>query len=128
LERVVSEEKKNTPSSKSNPVGRRDSAFRQHLARAVEPLFPLGQVVATQGFRALCEENQANMREAGIELLLDHSLGKWGELCDDDIMANQEALRNGGRVLSKYRLHGTPLYVITEADRSVTTILLCDEY
>lgn len=124
----MNDEKKNQPDPQKNGGTPRSEAFRQDMARTVTPLFPLGQVVATRGFQALCEEHHANMREAGIEFLLDHSLGKWGELCDDDIYANQEALRHGGRMLSRYRFHGTPLYVITEADRSVTTILLCDEY
>ncbi|ABO55026.1 type I restriction endonuclease subunit M [Burkholderia vietnamiensis] len=124
----MSDEKKNQPESTPSKPGAGTESIRKQVARAMAPLFPMGQIVATRGFLALCEEHQANMREAGIEFLLDHSLGKWGELCDDDIYANQEALRNGGRVLSKYRFHGTPLYVITEADRTATTILLCDEY
>lgn len=124
----MTEEKKNPPEPTNSAPQTGADSIRDRVARAMAPLFPLGQIVATRGFLALCEEHRANMREAGIELILDHSLGKWGELCDDDIYANQEALRNGGRVLSKYRFHGTPLYVITEADRSTTTILLCDEY
>jgi hypothetical protein len=58
-----------------------------------------------------------------------HVQGDWGELCDDDIRENGFSLQNGLRLLSAYRLKdGTKIWVITEADRSVTTVLLPGEY
>jgi hypothetical protein len=61
------------------------------------------------------------------------SLGKyknkmWGELKKDDIEANNYALENGERILAKYIFKDKNIYIITEYDRSKTTILFCDEY
>ena len=87
--------------------------------------FALGQVVSTPG--AL--EAMANAGQDGRELLARHSRGDWGELCDSDKQANDRALEAGERILSAYSLRtGTKLWVITEADRSSTCILLPDEY
>jgi hypothetical protein len=61
--------------------------------------------------------------------LLRHSDGDWGDVCDEDQLANDEALRDGFRLLSSYRaMAGTKYWIITEHDRSVTTILLPEEY
>jgi len=58
-----------------------------------------------------------------------HLGGEWGDLCDEDKTANDDALREGGRLLSKYHAPDrTAFYVITECDRSVTTVLLTSEY
>ncbi|WP_404851334.1 plasmid related protein [Cupriavidus sp. D384] len=55
--------------------------------------------------------------------------GDWGELDDEDRAQNETSLITGKRLLSSYTLDtGTKVWVITEADRSVTTILLPDEY
>ena len=87
--------------------------------------FALGQVVSTPG--AL--EAMANAGQDGRELLARHSRGDWGELCDSDKQANDRAIEAGERILSAYTLRtGTKLWVITEADRSSTCILLPDEY
>ena len=87
--------------------------------------FPLGQVVSTPG--AL--EAMANAGQDGRELLARHSRGDWGNVCDSDKQANDRALEAGERILSAYSLRtGTKLWVITEADRSSTCILLPDEY
>ena len=91
----------------------------------VEPLFPYGRTVATPGALAA-------LRLAGVapESLLDrHIRGDWGELCEDDRRMNAEALPSGGRLLSAYALpDGTRVWIITEADRSATTLLLPHEY
>ncbi|MBN2573252.1 MAG: hypothetical protein JXP73_01685 [Deltaproteobacteria bacterium] len=83
--------------------------------------FPLGQIIATPG--AL---------ELGIDLLpllRRHARGDWGEMCEEDLRANDEALLRGGRLFSGYTLPGgRRLWIITEADRSVTTFLLPEEY
>ena len=86
-------------------------------------LFPLGQVVATAN---------ASLRlstEEVLTALARHASGDWGDLCPEDRRLNDQALREGTRLLSAYRtVKGVKLWVITEADRSVTTILTPDEY
>jgi hypothetical protein len=58
-----------------------------------------------------------------------HSRGDWGEVNDADWRANDEALRAGSRLLSSYRnRNGVAFWIITEADRSATTVLLPDDY
>lgn len=72
------------------------------------------------------------MNEAGqgsIELLLRHVNGDWGDLDDEDKKENELSVKEGFRILSAYELAtGVKLWVITEWDRSVTTILLPEEY
>jgi hypothetical protein len=61
--------------------------------------------------------------------LVRHALGDWGDLCDEDRQSNSEALADDLRILSAYRLSdGTKIWIITEADRSGTTVLLPEEY
>jgi len=62
--------------------------------------------------------------------LARHFAGDWGELCPDDRAENERAVREGGlRLFSVYRnRRGTRFYVITEADRSATTVLLPEDY
>ncbi|MBN1609985.1 MAG: hypothetical protein JW940_25385 [Polyangiaceae bacterium] len=83
--------------------------------------FPLGQIVATPGALGL-----------GIDLLpllRRHARGDWGEMCEEDLRANDAALLRGGRLFSGYTLPGgRRLWIITEADHSVTTFLLPEEY
>ena len=87
--------------------------------------FSLGQVVATPGaLRALQEAEQSP-----TAFLDRHVAGDWGELGDEDKQANERALREGLRILSAYTTSaGVTLWVITEADRSATTMLLPNEY
>lgn len=88
-----------------------------------EPRFSLGRTVATPG--VLNEVGELEIQRA----LLRHHHGDWGELCDVDKQANEDALDKGGRLLSAYRIaDGTKFYIITEADRSATTALLPEEY
>lgn len=90
-----------------------------------EGLFPLGQIVATPGALDALAESEQN----GYEFLSRHVTGDWGDLCPEDCEANNESLEHGWRLLSSYRTaHGAKLWVITEADRSVTTLLLPEEY
>jgi hypothetical protein len=64
-----------------------------------------------------------------IESLTRHLSGDWGDLDQQDRRTNDQALAHGGRIFSVYRgENGTRFYVITEADRTVTTILLPSEY
>lgn len=89
------------------------------------PLFDLGQVVGTPG--ALHEITKAEQNP--VEFLLRHQTGDWGELCDEDIEENERSVEQGFRILSAYKLDtGVKVWIITEWDRSVTTILLPSEY
>jgi hypothetical protein len=63
-----------------------------------------------------------------FEYLARHATGNWGELCKHDRRQNERALREGARVLSSYPVGEERVWIITEADRSVTTILLPEEY
>ena len=87
--------------------------------------FSLGQTVATPGALAALTESA----QAPTEFLQRHLGGDWGDVCDEDRQANEDALLHGERLLSVYRTKtGTKLWVITEADRSSTCLLLPDEY
>ena len=80
----------------------------------------LGQLVATPGFLS------TGINPVG--LLERHQKGDWGSLDKEDKKANDEALKHGGRLLSAYKVGGIKVWVITEWDRSVTTLLLPEEY
>ena len=87
--------------------------------------FALGRVVATPA--AL--ESISESGEDGKTFLDCHARGDWGEVSADDWKINDEALIAGDRLLSAYTLKtGKRLWIITEADRSVSTLLLADEY
>jgi hypothetical protein len=64
-----------------------------------------------------------------LDFLFRHLDGDWGELSPEDIAENELSLREGFRLLSAYSLRdGSKIWIITESDRSATTILLPDEY
>ena len=91
----------------------------------MKPLFPLGQVVATPGALAAIEKSG---QQPG-EFLARHVSGDWGEVPPEDIKENELSLHHGFRLLSAYHTSaGDKLWVITEADRSSTCILLTGEY
>lgn len=93
--------------------------------RSVEMKFPLGRVVATSGAIAALQVARQNP----LTFLKRHAQGDWGELDAHDIAENQLSLQRGFRLLSAYTLtDGTRIWIITEADRSVTTLLLPEEY
>lgn len=88
-------------------------------------LFPFGQTVATPGALAALAE----AGNSGLEYLARHASGDWGDVGAEDAKENELSLREGFRLLSSYKLPtGAKLWIITEADRSVTTLLLPDEY
>ncbi|MHB8526471.1 MAG: hypothetical protein ACYDD2_09990 [Candidatus Acidiferrales bacterium] len=90
-----------------------------------QPAFELGQIVATPG--ALAALEKAGQRSG--EFLIRHVNRDWGNLSDEDRKENDYSLEHGFRLLSAYRTNaGDSLWVITEADRSVTTLLLPEEY
>jgi hypothetical protein len=85
---------------------------------------PLGRVVATPGALKLLSE----IGEDPFGYIARHAAGDWGNLCAFDRRQNERALREGYRVLSSYDVLAGRVWIITEADRSVTTILLPEEY
>jgi hypothetical protein len=87
-------------------------------------LLPLGHVYATPGALAL-------LAEAGVtptELLSRHAAADWGDIPADDAAENRLSLEQGFRVMSSYDVGGARIWVITEADRSSTTLLLPSDY
>ena len=95
------------------------------------PLFPLGQIVSTPGALEAC--SPVHLRRC----LTRHATGDWGVVCKADAASNHEALKKGLRILSAYPIDpakppkgfgDNTLWIITEADRSVTTFLRPDEY
>jgi hypothetical protein len=88
-------------------------------------LFALGQVVATPGaLNAMTE-----MDVSPLELIHRHATGDWGDLGAEDQQQNRLALRSGLRIFSSYTFGAsTKIWIITEADRSSTTLLLPEEY
>ena len=89
------------------------------------PLFPLGQVLITPGALDMLEA----LKLAPLPFVLRHVAGDWGDLCDEDKQANAAGLTYGSRVLSAYDIPPNHrLWIITEADRRSTTLLLPEEY
>lgn len=89
-------------------------------------LFQLGQLVATPGAIQLMQDTNTT----SWSLFSRHMNGDWGCVCKDDAKANNDSIKDGLRILSVYKLgpYQTKVYVITEADRSSTCILLPSEY
>lgn len=101
--------------------------------RKNESQFTLGQVCYTPGAENILEICQISP----FSLLKRHQQGDWGDLDPEDIQANIDALLNGARIFSSYILsieedsdssRSVKIWIITEADRSVTTLLLPEEY
>ena len=103
------------------------------LKPLAKPLFRLGQLLATPG--ALTALNRLGVLP--LDLVMGrHVIGDWGDLCDEDRELNVRSIAHGMRIFSSYKLtavsgDGTAIetiWVITEADRASTTILLPSEY
>lgn len=98
------------------------------------PRFPLGNIYCTPGALQAFQILQVNP----LALLGRHISGDWGCVCAEDAQANEDALRDGARILSAYELTANSdttsnakpikIWLITEADRSATTLLLTHEY
>jgi hypothetical protein len=90
-----------------------------------QPAFELGQIVATP--RALAALEKAGQQPG--EFLIRHVNRDWGNLSDEDRKENDYSLEHGFRLQSAYRTNaGDRLWIITEGDRTVTTLLLPEEY
>ena len=86
-------------------------------------VFRLGRIVATPNALETITQDDILL---GIRR---HQAGDWGKLPDEDRTANDRALAQGGRIFSAYHAcNGTKFWIITEADRSVTTVLLPEDY
>ena len=101
------------------------------IALTDDAKFSLGRIVATRGALAACSPERLT------SCLRRHASGIWGCVCAEDAASNEDALQHGGRVLSSYPIDpakpcqgfgDNTLWIITEADRSVTTFLLPEEY
>jgi hypothetical protein len=89
----------------------------------MEPLFPLGQSVITRNALDV-------LHPQDLKLCLErHAHGDWGDLCEHDRNENKVALAQSLRLFSVYKdRSGVKFYIITEHDRSVTTVLLPEDY
>lgn len=96
----------------------------------LNPVFELGEIIATKGVADVMNADK-DFKKFCLEKLVNHSFGEWGDLCKRDKKLNDEALTNGTRILSAYEYESDlskKIWIITEADRSHTTILFPDEY
>lgn len=85
--------------------------------------FALGSLYLTEGIQELLTHEQVRA------VLYRHGAGDWGDLDLEDREANERALEDGSRVLSRYHAaDGRAFWVLTEGDRSATTVLLPEEY
>ena len=99
--------------------------MQQHQEPTRRPLFSLGQVVATPGALEAFEATGERL----TSYVAKHQCGEWGLLDRHDLRANEKALKQGARLLSAYHLKDdTKIWIITEADRSSTCVLLPEEY
>ena len=88
-----------------------------------EAKFPLGRIVATANAASVLTQYDL---ETG---LLQHVSGEWGDLDEHDRQENEKSLKNGTRLLSAYcSITGIRYWIITEHDRSATTVLLPEDY
>lgn len=100
------------------------------IVRRLRPLFRYGGFVATPGALAMAER----LDVSPLALLALHVRGVWGDVPSEDATENDLSVQHGYRILSSYPLEAVdgypsePLWLITEADRSVTTVLRPDDY
>lgn len=103
------------------------SLLTQALSQIV-PKFPTGRLVATAGIDAEIKRNPAFSDFVG-QCMQRHIHGDWGDLTQEDKKANDAALKEGNRLLSAYEQKPFPkIWIITEWNRSVTTVLFPEEY
>lgn len=89
--------------------------------------FELGNIMMTEGIIDKCDKDE-DFLPFITSAIQSHKDCDWGVVCGEDWYANNIALKEGKRLISKYTHFDTTIWVITEADRSVTTILLPEEY
>ena len=89
--------------------------------------FNPGKIVATQKVVEKIKTD-SNFASFVSQSLQRHLAGDWGDLCQEDKKENEFSLKNNLRLLSAYKKANTKIWIITEADRSATTILFPEEY
>lgn len=89
--------------------------------------FKTGQTVMTMGVADRVADDP-RFAQFCLQSMARHANGDWGDLCDSDKEENDKALISGGRLFSAYKFADTQIWIITEADRSATTILFPEEY
>lgn len=90
-------------------------------------MFKKGKIVVTCGVNeAICESEQFS--KDVLRSFVRYSCCDWGEMCNEDIETNNYALKNGGRIFASYETCKGKIWIITEWDRSVTTVLFPSEY
>ncbi|OPA89720.1 hypothetical protein BFW86_14310 [Pseudomonas fluorescens] len=95
--------------------------------RATDVFFEQGALMVTAGVHTLIEQGLLDFHS----YLNRHLSGDWGEICNEDRLSNEQALQYGERLFSAYEIDAggqTKLWIITERDRSLTTLLLPSEY
>ena len=92
-----------------------------------EAKFRLGQVVVTRGVNDKVADDE-EFAKLVLDSLKRHVNGDWGDLCEEDRKENELSVKQGFRILSAYRCNEEKIWIITEADRSATTILFPEEY
>lgn len=98
--------------------------MNKHMPIQQVARFALGRVLATPGALQAIDRSG----EGALPLLARHQSGDWGEVDAADWQANEQAIVHGWRLLSAYVVGDARVWVITEADRSATTLLLPEEY
>ena len=86
--------------------------------------FETGNLYVTAGVNALVNDDRVDL----MQIVARHMNCDWGDVCEEDKQSNNEALLHDDRLLSSYQLNNETVWIITEADRSATTILLPSEY
>ena len=89
--------------------------------------FALGQVYLTKGVNEKLGREEAFAKFVS-DCLGRHVEGDWGDLCTEDKEENELSIKEGFRLLSAYQYQDQKIWIITEADRSATTVLFPDEY
>ena len=108
-----------------SPLSSEQSTTSEDPEELPKPRFSLGQVVATPGALEVLQKAERDP----AEFIARHVVGEWGDLEDEDKQENELSVEQGFRILSAYKLDdNTKIWIITEHDRSATTILLPSEY
>ena len=87
----------------------------------------LGKIVTTAGVAEWIDGSQSQAIEIA-RAVWQHRNRDWGQVCPEDKVINDQAVRDGNRILSSYKIRGRDIWIITEWDRSVTTVLFPEEY
>lgn len=100
------------------------------ISPTVQQKFQLGTIVATTNAMTQIIQTGTPPAEVIGNLLARHMVGDWGVVCKEDKQTNDDALAGGGRLMSVYKVDGIDdnVWVITEWDRSVTTVLMPEDY